>query len=94
MTDFLKTRVVQNPKIISHRFKDKIYLLDPQRNVIRELNETAGFIWQNTGKNIAVEELVKKITAKFDAPVKTVGEDVIKFIKKYLKEDLLEAAQL
>lgn len=84
--------MVRNPKIVTHKFEGKTYLLDPQRNVIRELNETAGFIWKNTGKNVTVGDLIKKVVSKFDAPTKRVSEEVIKFVKKYLKAGLLEAA--
>lgn len=92
MTNFLKTRVAQNPKIISHKFAGKIYLLDPQRNVVRELNETAGFIWQNTSRNTTLGELIKKIEERFGVSTKKAGEDLIKFVKKYLKAGLLETA--
>lgn len=92
MTNFLKTRVVQNPKIISHKFAGKTYLIDPQRNVVRELNKTAGFIWRNASRNTTVGELIKKIVSRFDAPTDTVEEEVIKFVKKYLKAGLLETA--
>lgn len=90
MTSFSKTRIIQNSQIISHEFEGKVYLLDPQRNVVRALNDTAGFIWQNTGKNIKVEELTKVVMERFNAPANSVGEDVMKFVKKYLKLGLLE----
>ena len=92
MTSLLKTRVVRNQKIVNHKFEGKIYLLDPQKNEIRALNQTAGLIWQNADKNTTVEELIKKVVAKFDAPANIIGADVIKFVNKYLKAGLLQAA--
>lgn len=92
MTNFLKTRVVRNPNIITHKFDGRIYLLDPQRNVIRELNEVAGFIWRNAGKSITADKLITKIVSRFDVHPKIAVEDVVKFVKKYLKAGLLEIA--
>lgn len=92
MISLLKTKVIRNPKIISHQFEGRIYLLDSQRNAVRELNKTAGFIWQNTNKNITVAELIKKIEDRFDVPTKKAGEDVIKFVKRYLRAGLLKKA--
>lgn len=90
MTNFLKTKVVRNPNIITHKFDGRTYLLDPQRNVIRELNETAGFIWRNAGKSITADKLVTKIVSRFDVLPKTATEDLSKYVKKYLKAGLFE----
>lgn len=43
----LKSKVRQSNQVVSHEFDGVVYILDPEKNTVRALNDTAGFIWNS-----------------------------------------------
>lgn len=61
-----------------------------QKGSFLQLNEVAGFIWENLEKPIEFKALLSKITKEYDVEEKTAKKDLEEFLKEYQKDDLLE----
>ena len=51
-----------------------------QMNELFTLNETARFIWQNTGENTTLADIESLMTTEFDIDAETAKEDIGKFM--------------
>ena len=87
------TIIKQNSNVIAHKFRNKVYLLDPKSSEVRILNESAGLIWEAFEKPIKVSQTVKMLADFYDLSDKDIKEDLYKFIEKYLKLKLLKAGR-
>lgn len=65
-------------------------LLEPNKKYIRELNETAGFIWSILKQPTTPEAIVRKVCQEYDVPRTEAAEDVARFLKEYKKLDLIK----
>lgn len=82
--------IIQNQTIVSKKTGSTWILLEPNKKHIRELNETAGFIWSLLKKPTTPDAIVKKMCQEYDAPKSEVEEDVARFLKEYKKLGLIE----
>lgn len=82
--------IVRNYRITTKKTGNIWILLEPNKKHIRELNETAGFIWSHLKKPTTAEAIVKKMCQEYDAPRSEMTEDVARFIKEYKKLGLIE----
>ena len=53
------TVIKQNSNVISHKFRKRVYLLDPKSVEVRILNESAGLIWEAFEKPKKLSQAVK-----------------------------------
>lgn len=84
------TIIKQNSRIISHKFRKRIYLMDPKSGEVRILNESAGLIWEAFEKPKKISQAIKMLADFYGLPGKGIQKDVAKFIEKYLKLKLLK----
>lgn len=82
--------IVRNPSIVTKKKGNTWILLEPNKKHIRELNETAGFIWSLLKKPTSPEAITKKMCQEYDAPRSEVIEDITRFLKEYKKLGLIE----
>lgn len=83
----------QNSNVISHKFRNKVYLLDPESNEVRILNESAGLIWEVFEKPKKLSQAVKVLADFYGLSGKGIKDDLLKFTEKYLKLKLLKAGK-
>lgn len=83
------TVIKQSSRVVSHKFRKRIYLLDPKSGEVRILNESAGLIWEAFEKQKKISQAVKMLADFYGLAGKDVKEDTLKFIEKYLKLKLL-----
>jgi hypothetical protein len=89
-----KTVVRQNSNVISHKFRKRIYLLDPKSSEVRILNESGGLIWEAFEKPKKVSQAVKFLADFYGVSGNGIKDDLLKFVEKYLKLKLLISARL
>ena len=70
-----------------------MYLLDPESNEVRLLNESAGLIWESFEKPIKVSQAAKVLADFYGLSSKDIKDDLLKFIEKYLKLKLLKTGK-
>lgn len=83
-------RIIRNPTIASKKSENTWILLDPNKKHIRELNETAGFIWSLLKKPTTPDSIIKRMCQEYDVPRSEVAEDVARFLAEYKKFGLIE----
>lgn len=81
----LKSKVRQSNKVVSHQFEGAVYILDPQKNTIRELNDTAGFIWNSIDKRRSAASVITNLTDRFNVPQKRACQDVLRYLSKLIR---------
>ena len=73
-------------KIFAKKMNGKWYILEPNKKIIRELNEVGSFIWQQLVKPRDINEVVNAICKEYRVDAKTAETDVRKFISEYVKD--------
>lgn len=81
--------LAHHPQVTSKKIRGKWLLLEQNRRFARELNETAGFLWNLARQPTSTQELAKKLAAAYDQPLERCQRDVEKFVEEYLKANLL-----
>lgn len=82
-------KLCRNPNVFSKKVGNRWHLLEPKQAFVRELNETAGVIWEHVKKPVSQEFLVQRLTTLYNKPRKECARDVNEFVGEYLKAGLL-----
>lgn len=82
-------KYVRNSKLFTKRIKDRWYILEPNKRVMRELNEVASTIWSVLSKPCSLEDLVRRVCKEFKVEATVAEKDIRKFISNYVKMGLL-----
>ena len=79
------TNISLNSGIVSYEIKEKIIILNKHKGYIEELNKTATLIWKKIAeKQITFSQLLSVLEMKYNnADIKTIRNDLFKFLKKY-----------
>lgn len=80
----------QSSAIHSKKIGDEVVLLEPNKKYIRQLNQTASFLWDQLSKEKTIEELVNALKAKFKVDQKQAKKDVTSWVKDYLRQGFLQ----
>ena len=84
------TKFIRNPEIIYKKIDNKIIILDQNNSKIRELNETAVLIWENSEKPTSVNEICEILINHYDIKKNHALTDIAKFVSLYLEDGLLK----
>lgn len=79
----------RHSQVTSKKIRGRWLLLESNRHFARELNETAGFLWNLARQPTSTQELAKKLAAAYDQPLEQCQQDVEKFVEKYVRANLL-----
>lgn len=82
-----------SPDCIWKEADGRIYILQPDREEIHALNETATFIWKLLDKGYAPEDIVRELSSQFDVSEKQARTDVREFLARYVRENMLMPVQ-
>lgn len=85
--------ITRNPQVTSKKIHGKWLLLEPNRRFARELNETAGLLWELARNPVSTRELAEKLATFYGQPLEKCRQDVEKFVEKYVKANLLIQAK-
>jgi len=84
MTISLETKIHQTKTVISHDFDGHVYLLDPNKNVVRILNDSASVIWKSAKRMRTIAEVSKIIQKQYNVFAEMAKKDTLEFVKKYI----------
>lgn len=83
------TKIKRSKEVIFKEVEGVVYILDPQKSIVRTLNRTASFIWQSLEKPQSIKQLAQLLSKEFSVKEKKAKEDLEEFALQYLKDKLL-----
>lgn len=86
------TKLKINPELISKNYENKVYILEPEKGVLRTLNPTASFIWKKLHKETIYKDLVNMIHENYKCTFKRADKDTRKFLDLYLRKKFIIAS--
>ena len=89
-----ETRLIRNAQISGKYIEDEIVLLDRKKREVVRLNSVAAEVWQTVNGERTVGEIVTHISSLFEGGTEQIKKDVFDFLKKLLKQKVLERSQL
>jgi hypothetical protein len=79
---------IKNKECEVSKMEESVVLMKKDDNTLHILNETASLIWENIENN-NIDEIVIKITTKYNAETAIVEQDVNQTIEHLLEKKLL-----
>lgn len=79
-------KYIRNKGIYSKKIEGVVYVLEPNKKYMRELNDVAGFIWDKLEKPISMEKLQAQVCKNYKVAQDRVAVDVKEFIDDYVKD--------
>lgn len=79
-----KSIIKRNPKIISKKIDEVIFIIDINQEKFYELNQTASAIWQYLWKPRKFQEIVIHIASNFDTSLPKARKDIAELIGEHL----------
>ncbi len=74
--------------IAYRRIQDEMVLVDPSKNILLRLNETASYIWERL-ESMSTQAIAQAIEDEFDVSQSAAKKDVDKFIALLLEKNLI-----
>lgn len=78
MATYLKRR----KDLVWKTIDEQIIVLDIEKSMVYELNETAGIIWRYTSKYILIADIVNKISSVYGIDKSKISGEIKNFIEK------------
>ena len=75
-----------NSEILFKTVRKQTYILEPEKGLLRTLNTTASFLWNELQQDSSLQKLIEKTATAFHCEKKTVENDVRDFIQQYIKK--------
>ncbi|MBI4568504.1 MAG: PqqD family protein [Planctomycetes bacterium] len=83
-------RIRRAPDAAFNTVSGTLFILQPRRRWVHELNETGAFIWNAIGKQGAtVAEIAAGMRAAFDAPHGEIDADLAEYLHRLAREELI-----
>jgi hypothetical protein len=67
---------------------EETIIVDPHNRLMHSFNDVGSFIWEKLSEAQTVNELLKQITAEYDANESDVKADVVAFLEELHKQNL------
>lgn len=84
-----RAKVQRHPDVVGQKVNDTWVLLEPNKKHVRQLNMTAGAIWECTESPVSAEEVTDYLVARYPQKRAAVAQDVETFLAQYVREGLL-----
>lgn len=78
-----------NNKVARQYIEDEVFVATPWNSKLHELNPTASKIFRMIEKNFDSEEIIKKMSDIYDAPLEEIKNDFNQLIEKLLEEEII-----
>lgn len=79
-------KIIRNQKVISKQIHDEFIVLDPNNGKLYKLNETAELIWKATRSKTTLDEIVFKVTKKFNTDENSAKKETFQFVNKFINQ--------
>lgn len=86
------TRVKRAPGAESSRLGEDFIVLDAEGKMLRGLNVTAAWLWENLETETGVENLVKAFSSECGISLSRARNDVSRFFEKLAEKNLIEVS--
>ncbi|HEX9944552.1 MAG TPA: PqqD family protein [Thermoanaerobaculia bacterium] len=84
-----ESRLRRRERVLVQRAAGTLVLLDLDEGQYYALDEVSARVWELCDGEHGVGRIVEAIGSEYDAPVETIYEDVLAFLKEMLDENLL-----
>jgi Coenzyme PQQ synthesis protein D (PqqD) len=84
--DYPRRRADVNVRVVD----GEAVVLDRQKELIHQLNQTATYIWEQCDGRFVVQEIAARLAETFDVAPETAMQDVVKVIQDLQALSLLE----
>jgi len=84
-----KKRYQQSPSVYSKKIHSGWVILEENKHYFRQLNDTAGYIWEIVSKPTTKEEIILKLSNTYHVPQKEIERDVTNFLRTYHQEKFI-----
>lgn len=64
--------------------------MDPDKNVVRILNDSASMIWKSAKRMRTIDEVSKIIQKQYNVSAEMAKKDTLEFVKKYISMGYLQ----
>lgn len=81
---------IRNKTLYAKKIKRQWFILEPNKKMMRELNEAASTIWEILAKPHSINEIIKQLCLKYDVEPKQAKMDVETFIKEYVRDGFVK----
>ena len=75
----------RNPKIFSKKTRHGWYILQNNSKYIRELNDSAGYIWGLARQPVSIDHIANKLAKKYHLPLQESLKDTEEFVYDYVR---------
>ena len=75
--------------VIWRKIEGKIFIIDPEREKLHSLNETASFFWELLADKKTAEEMTEKAASRYEAAPEEIRKDLSALLELLKKEKLL-----
>jgi hypothetical protein len=82
-------RFVQNKSVIQSQIGDEIVMLDVDSGFYFGLNSVGSIIWSYLKEPISHQELIEKLTAKYEVDKGTCGKETEDFLNQLLEKNIV-----
>lgn len=79
-------KYLRNSTFYTKKIKNKWYILENNKKIMRELNEVGSLIWEMLAKPCTTEHLAHRVCREYNIESKIAEKDIQKFISSYIKE--------
>lgn len=86
-------KFIRKNAVYSKKIDHQVIILEKDKKHIRQLNETASFLWEQVTKPKTIDQLTKSITNKFKIDKNQAKQDVNSWVKTYLNDEFLKEAK-
>lgn len=88
--NYLKEVPKKQKNIPYRKIEGNIYIVDPRKKRLHELNEVASFIWENIDGRNSWFDILDKILKNFDVKKDVATEDITYIREVFLDKGLIQ----
>lgn len=79
-----------SPEAVATEVNEEVVLMNLERNRCYGLGSTGSDIWRRLGEPIQVSDLLTQLRIVYDAPTGQIESDVLRTLKEFAAEGLIE----
>lgn len=88
----LDSRPTRADRILARRNADRFVLLNPTSGQYYTLDDVGARVWELCDGTRRVADVISTVHGEYDAPLETIGQDVVDLLSELAGENLVLAA--
>ena len=90
---FPETIIQRNENLLSNNLGEDIVMMDIEKGSYYGLEEVAARIWELTENPASISSICQTLTAEYDVSQEQCSEEVMKFVKDLLNQEIIEISK-